>query len=69
MLDASLVGGFRGQTGNDINWDVSLSAGSNEADFFIFDTVNASLGPDSPTDFDPGKYTQRELNFFEGGGG
>ena len=62
-LDASLVGGFRGQTGNAVNWDVSLSAGSNEADFFIFHTVNASLGPDSPTDFDPGKYTQRELNF------
>jgi len=62
-LDASLVGGFRGQTGNAINWDVSLGAGSNEADFFIFNTVNASLGPDSPTDFDPGKYTQRELNF------
>ena len=25
--------------------------------------MNASLGPDSPTDFNPGKYTQRELNF------
>ena len=62
-LDASLVGGFRGQTGNAVNWDVSLSAGSNQADFFIFNTVNASLGPDSPTEFDPGKYTQRELNF------
>ena len=62
-LDASLVGGFRGQTRNAVNWDVSLGAGSNQADFFIFNTVNASLGPDSPTEFDPGKYTQRELNF------
>ena len=36
MLDASLVGGFRGQTGNDINWDVSLSAGERYSEYSPF---------------------------------
>ena len=30
--------------------------------FFINNTVNASLGPDSPTAFDPGLYQQEEVN-------
>ena len=34
----------------------------NHSDFFIFNTVNASLGPDTPTYFDPGDYIQTDYN-------
>ncbi|MDX1502348.1 MAG: TonB-dependent receptor [Thermoanaerobaculia bacterium] len=63
VQDSALLLGVRGQTGGGLAWDVSLSNGSNEVDFFIFNTVNASLGPDTPTSFDPGLYEQEELNF------
>ncbi|MXY25857.1 MAG: TonB-dependent receptor [Acidobacteria bacterium] len=61
VLDASLVAGMRGQFGGGILWDASASAGVSEADFFIYDTVNASLGPATPTTFDPGLYRQEEI--------
>ena len=59
--DASVVAGLRGFTSSGIVWDASLSVGSNEADFFINNTVNASFGPDTPTSFDPGLYKQQEI--------
>jgi len=61
--DFSLVLGTRGTTEAGLAWDVSGGIGYNDADFFIFDTVNASLGSTSPTSFDPGSYTQLEKNF------
>ena len=60
--DASLLFGMRGATSGGISWDVSVSGGSNEVDFSLENSVNASLGPDSPTSFDPGLYKQEELN-------
>ena len=60
--DSSLVGGVRGQLASGMTWDASVGLGSSEVDFFIFDTVNASLGPESPTAFRPGIYRQEELN-------
>ncbi len=60
--DTSIVAGLRGTTNGGLNWDVSVSSGANEVDFFISNTVNASLGPDTPTAFDPGLYKQEELN-------
>ena len=59
--DASVVAGLRGFTSSGIVLDASFSVGSNEADFFINNTVNASYGPDTPTSFDPGLYRQREI--------
>jgi iron complex outermembrane receptor protein len=61
--DFSLVLGTRGTTEGGMAWDISGGVGYNDADFFIFDTVNASLGSTSPTAFDPGSYTQLEKNF------
>ena len=61
--DTSVLLGLRGATRGGIGWDASVSRGSNEVDFFIFTTVNASLGPDTPTSFDPGLYEQVETNF------
>ncbi len=54
---------MRGEIDNGLRWDVSVGLGRNEVDFFINNTVNASLGPATPTSFDPGAYTQTsELN-------
>ena len=60
--DASLVGGVRGSTAGGFDWDVSASIGMHGSDLFIRDTVNASLGPASPTSFDVGANRQREIS-------
>ena len=62
VLDASVLAGFRGHTHGGLLWDVSAGYGRNAIDFFIDNTVNASLGPESPSSFDPGIYQQSELN-------
>ena len=67
MWDSSVVVGVKGTAlkdtlGKDLTWDLSGSFGRNHADFFIFNTVNASLGPDTPTYFDPGDYIQTDYN-------
>ena len=61
-IDNSIVGGIRGQFASGLRWDASVSAGTSEVDFFINNTVNASLGPDTPTEFKPGLYRQQDLN-------
>ena len=61
VRDTSLLAGVRGQLAGGLVWDASASVGSSEADFFIHDTVNASLGPATPTRFDPGLYRQVEV--------
>ena len=61
-VDSSLVLGVRGFTASGTGWDVSVSAGRNEIDFLLFDSVNASLGPLSPTSFKPGLYGQRDVS-------
>ncbi len=63
LTDASVVAGLRGQTSVGMVWDASFTLGSSSVDFFIFDTVNASLGPATPTEFDPGLYRQQDLAF------
>ncbi len=59
--DVSLVGGVRGLTGGGLAWDASGTIGAHETDLFITDTVNASLGPESPTAFDLGGNRQQEV--------
>ena len=61
-IDNSIVGGLRGQFANGMRWDASASVGTSEVDFFINNTVNASLGPDTPTEFKPGLYRQEDFN-------
>ncbi|MEO1201614.1 MAG: TonB-dependent receptor [Pseudomonadota bacterium] len=57
-----MVAGVRGELTNGLLWDASVGFGTNEVDFFINNTVNASLGPNTPVNFDPGLYEQEELN-------
>jgi len=58
--DMSATGGFRGEVGG-LGYDLSASWGESDTDFFIRNTLNASLGPDSPRDFVPGAYKQTEI--------
>ena len=61
VRDTSAVGGARGELPGGVLWDASAGVGSSAVDFFIDDTVNASLGPATPTAFDPGLYGQEEV--------
>ncbi|MDE0474487.1 MAG: TonB-dependent receptor, partial [Gammaproteobacteria bacterium] len=47
LLDASAVAGLKGASG-DLSWDASASWGRSNLDFYMYNTVNASLGPDQP---------------------
>ena len=75
MDDRAFLAGIKGSQGL-LTWDLSASYGRNEADYFIFNTVNASLGPNQPWPngptvdpshedaprFDPGTYIQTDTN-------
>jgi iron complex outermembrane recepter protein len=65
VRDRSLVMGARGELGYDIRYDISASIGHSEVDFYMYNTVNASLGPNQPAGFffRPGSYEQTERNF------
>ncbi|MCZ6503486.1 MAG: TonB-dependent receptor, partial [Gammaproteobacteria bacterium] len=62
VIDFSLVGGVRGELDNGLQWDVSLGVGSSDVQYLIVNTINSSLGPNTPTEFRPGDYTQLEKN-------
>ena len=63
VTDFAFTTGVRKRVDGEWNYDISIATGSNESDFFIRNTVNASMGPDSPTEFDPGAYKQIDTNF------
>jgi iron complex outermembrane receptor protein len=58
--DLHLLGGVRGRFKPDLSWDLSASYGRNRIDYGLHDSINASLGPASPTAFDLGRLTQEE---------
>lgn len=60
ILDYSIAGGLRGKILGGLDFDLSYRHGRSQADFVIRNTINASLGPNTPTNFKPGGYTQLE---------
>ncbi|MFQ3236724.1 MAG: iron complex outermembrane receptor protein [Paraglaciecola sp.] len=56
-------GEFKGGMADGVFYDLSGSVGRSQSQFVIYDTINASLGPDTPRDFRPGSYIQLEKNF------
>lgn len=64
VTDFSVAAGARGFT-NDWSWDTSFVYGSNEVDWTIGNSLNRSLGVNSPTEFDAGslKFEQSVFNF------
>ena len=62
ITDFSLTGGLRGELANGLSWDLSVSGAESQVAFFMRNTINASLGPETPTDFKPREYIQNETN-------
>ena len=62
VTDYSLLVGVQGETDDGLFWSVSAYNGNNKSDFFINRTVNASLGPITPRNFDAGFYEQDDFN-------
>ena len=63
VTDWSIASGVSGTMDSGTSYDISVHVGENRSDFFIMNTVNPSLGPQSPTEFNPGSYIQLEKNF------
>jgi iron complex outermembrane receptor protein len=61
--DLQAVGGLRGGFGNGaFTYDLSASTGRSRIEYNMSETLNASLGPKSPTSFYLGLLEQREFN-------
>jgi iron complex outermembrane receptor protein len=58
--DYTAAGGVRGTLGG-FEIDAGLVYGSNEVQYGVRDSVNASMGVGSPTDFDAGKMQYDQL--------
>lgn len=62
-IDGSAFFGFRGGALTGLRWDASLGYGLSQIDYLLLESINASLGPQSPTNFRPGLLRQTELVF------
>ncbi len=66
QTDLSLITGIEGEFAGGTYYDVSISRGSNELDYFLNNSVNPSLGtvanPLPQRDFDTGGLKQEEIN-------
>ncbi|MDE0394089.1 MAG: TonB-dependent receptor [Gammaproteobacteria bacterium] len=62
VTEISVVSGLRRTSESGLTWDASANYGVHKSDFFIHNTVNASYGPNTPRDFDPGLYQQEEVS-------
>ncbi|MEX0964785.1 MAG: TonB-dependent receptor [Pseudohongiellaceae bacterium] len=63
VIDMSLVGGIRGEFENGLAYDFSARGGNSEVQYTLNNTINPSMGPDSPTEFLPGDLINTELQF------
>jgi iron complex outermembrane recepter protein len=55
--------GYKGTTGYGMTYDVSGTFAQNSLDVSLRSSINPSLGPQSPTSFDDGKFQQQEATF------
>lgn len=63
VTDYSIVGGIKGETDTGFAWDLSGRFGHNEIEYTLKNTVNPSLGEESPTSFRPGDLINEETQF------
>ena len=61
VTDYAAVFGVRGERGPDFTFDLSIGYGHDEIDYRIANTMNPSLGPDTPTRFRPGALVNDEI--------
>lgn len=62
LEDYSIAVGTKGSFGK-LTYDVSYTTGKSDITFNIRNTINSSLGPNSPTSFKPGQQIQTEDTF------
>ncbi len=60
VTDMSMIIGTDGELDNGWRYDLSATLGYSEVEFSIYNTVNPSMGPDTPFEFSPGAYRQLE---------
>ena len=60
-VDYSVIGGLRGEFAGGLALDLSANYGFNEIRYRIGNTLNPSLGPETPTRFRPGTLGNEEL--------
>ena len=59
VTDYSFVGGIKGMSG-DLGYDISGRYGYNDISYTLANTINPSMGNESPTSFQPGDLTNEE---------
>jgi len=60
VYDLSLTTGVRGGQKDGLNWDFSISGARSLINYFLYNSINASFGPDTPNSFKPRSYFQQE---------
>jgi iron complex outermembrane receptor protein len=60
--DLQGMAGARGNITSNVSYDLSASQGRSRINYALGQSLNASLGPDSPTSFYLGRLEQREFN-------
>jgi iron complex outermembrane receptor protein len=60
LTDMAFVAGLRGDITDTLTWDLSARWAENEVEYTLSDTINPSLGINSPTSFTPGTLVQEE---------
>ncbi|HBX38122.1 TonB-dependent receptor [Pseudohongiella sp. SYSU M77423] len=63
VFDFSIVGGLRGELSNGLMYDLSGRTAESKVEYTLNNTINPSLGPDSPTSFKPGDLVNQETQF------
>ena len=63
ITDLSFLGGLSGEFEGGMTYDFSGRFGSNKIEYTLKNTINPSMGPDSPTSFHPGDLINEELQF------
>jgi len=61
VTDYSVAGGVRGEFSSGLTYDAYARYGKNEIAYTLENTINPSLGPDSPTEFRPGDLISDEF--------
>lgn len=61
LTDLSILGGIRSTDDGRFGWDISARFGDSTIEYTLKNTINPSMGPDSPTSFRPGDLTNQEM--------
>lgn len=63
VIDYSFVGGIKGEVWDGLTYDFSGRLGNSKVKYTLTNTINPSMGPDSPTEFRPGDLINEEIQF------